>query len=69
MAIYNSLKVLLDRREKTRYWLWQQTGLAQNTAYRAVDDSRYVPGEDAMNKICTALECQPGEWLTWVPDD
>lgn len=63
----NTLKALLEDRQKTRYWLWKQTGLAQNTAYRLVDDEDYIPGGDVMDSVCEALRVQPGMWLKWIP--
>ncbi|MBW4469293.1 MAG: helix-turn-helix transcriptional regulator [Stenomitos rutilans HA7619-LM2] len=47
----------------TRYRFWQKTGLARVTAYRLVDDPLYVPGGDVWEKVCAALDCQPGELL------
>ena len=65
----NTLKDLLESRSKTRYWLWKQTGLAQNTVYRLHDDPKYIPGGEVMDAICEALRVQPGEWLKWIPRD
>ena len=63
----NTLKQLLLSRDRTRYWLWKQTGLSQNTVYRLYDDSSYIPGGEVMDAVCEALEVQPGEWLQWIP--
>ena len=68
MAVKNTLKQLMDSKGKTRYWLWKQTGLAQNTAYRLYDDEDYVPGAEVMDAVCEALQVQPGEWIKWVPE-
>lgn len=65
----NALKELMDSRGVTRYRLWKLTGLAQNTAYRLYDDSEYVPGGDVMDSVCAALDCQPGDWLVYIPDE
>lgn len=64
----NTLSELLKTKGKTRYWLWKETGLAQNTAYRVVDDQSYIPGGDVMDRICSVLSVQPGEWLVWLPE-
>ena len=65
----NTLKDLLESRKKTRYWLWKETGLAQNTAYRLHDDPKYIPGGEVMDAVCKALNVQPGEWLRYIPEE
>ncbi len=69
MAVINTLKELLESKERTRYWLWKRSGLAQNTVYRLHDDPKYIPGGDVMDAVCEALEVQPGEWLKWIPKE
>ena len=69
MAVKNRLKEVMDQRGKTRYWLWKNAGLSQNTAYRLYDDDNYIPGGDVMDAVCEALHIQPGEWIQWVPHE
>jgi DNA-binding Xre family transcriptional regulator len=69
MVMKNKVRDVLEARGKTRYWLWKATGLAQNTAYKLVDDPFYIPGSDVMDAVCEALQIQPGEWLEWIPGD
>ncbi|MCG8362307.1 MAG: helix-turn-helix transcriptional regulator [Pseudanabaenales cyanobacterium] len=69
MTVRNTLKALLKSKGKKRYWLWKETGLSQNTAYRLVDDPSYIPGGEVMDAVCKALRVQPGEWLVWTPDE
>jgi DNA-binding Xre family transcriptional regulator len=63
MVVKNLVAKALQEREMTRYRFWQKTGLARVTAYRLVDDPLYVPGGDVWEKVCAALDCQPGELL------
>jgi putative transcriptional regulator len=59
-------------REKgwTPYRLSQATGLTVPTAYRLADPEqqfgRYTT--DTLDRLCTALEVQPGDLLEWVPE-
>jgi DNA-binding Xre family transcriptional regulator len=60
-------------REKgwTPYRLSQATGLTVPTAYRLADPEqqfgRYTA--DTLDRLCTALEVQPGDLLEWVSEE
>jgi putative transcriptional regulator len=44
--------------------------ITENSVYRLRREDvmpRLTP--ERLNGICTALQCQPGELLEWVPDD
>jgi len=69
MAVKNLVAQALEARGMTRYRFWKETGLARVTAYRLVDDSFYIPGGDVWDKVCCALNCQPGDLLVWFPDE
>jgi DNA-binding Xre family transcriptional regulator len=69
MAIVNRLGEIAKKRELSRYKVWKLTGLAQDTAYRLYSDRLYVPGQEVMDAVCSALDLQPGEWLQYVPDE
>ncbi len=64
------LPELLARRGWTPYRLAQETGLTVPTAYRLANPAlrfgRFTA--DTIERLCTALEVQPGELLQWVPD-
>jgi DNA-binding Xre family transcriptional regulator len=68
MTMRNRLKEVLEQRGKTPYWLAKETGISLTTAYSLVK-TRKTPNEKVMNAICRALECQPGIWLEYVPDE
>jgi len=64
------LAAVLKRKGWTPYRLSQETGLTVPTAYRLADPDiefgRFAA--DTLNRLCTALEVQPGDLLEWVPD-
>jgi putative transcriptional regulator len=64
------LAEVLKRKGWTPYRLSQETGLTVPTAYRLADPAqrfgRYTT--DTLNRLCQALEVQPGELLEWVPE-
>jgi putative transcriptional regulator len=61
---------VLKRRGWTPYRLSQETGLTVPTAYRLADPDmefgRFTV--DTLDRLCAALDVQPGELLAWVPD-
>jgi putative transcriptional regulator len=61
---------LLAERGWTPYRLARETGLTIPTAYRLADVSlrfgRFTA--DTLDRLCAALEVQPGELLEWVPE-
>jgi putative transcriptional regulator len=64
------LAAVLKRKGWTPYRLSQVTGLTVPTAYRLADQSiefgRFTA--DTLDRLCAALDVQPGELLEWVPD-
>ncbi|BAY50477.1 hypothetical protein SAMD00079811_81060 (plasmid) [Scytonema sp. HK-05] len=65
----NNIKQFIDSRGISRYRFWQDTGLGRDTAYRLCNDPTYIPTGGVLDKICATYKVQPGELLTWVPDD
>lgn len=54
---------MLEERERTLYWLSMQSGVRYATIWKL---SRGEVGRlnlDALDRICEALECQPGDLL------
>lgn len=64
------LAAVLKRKGWTPYRLSQATGLTVPTAYRLADPGlqfgRFTA--DTLDRLCEALDVQPGELLEWVPD-
>lgn len=63
------LKALLEARGRTRYWLAKETGIQFNTLTRIerADLSNRIE-LSTLDKMCRALQCQPGDLLVWVDD-
>jgi DNA-binding Xre family transcriptional regulator len=63
------LAAVLKKKGWTPYRLSQETGLTVPTAYRLADPTlefgRFTA--DTLDRLCAALEVQPGELLEFVP--
>jgi putative transcriptional regulator len=57
------LNDLLAARGQTLYWLAQQTGIRYATIWKLSRGEVGRLGIDALDRICAALECQPGDLL------
>lgn len=64
------LAAILKRRGWTPYRLSQLTGLTAPTAYRLADPDlifgRFTA--DTLDRLCAALDVQPGDLLEYVPE-
>ncbi len=61
--------LMLEKEMKTG-WLAEQTGLHPGTISK-LKKCREMPkrlDSDTLNKLCTALKCQPGDLMIWVTD-
>lgn len=56
-----TLKELLERIDKTPYWLAKQSGISYPTIDSIVKNTSKGIQIDTLDKICTALECEPGD--------
>ena len=61
---------ILERKGWTPYRLARETGLTVPTAYRLADPTLQFGRFTAatLDRLCAALEVQPGELLEWVPE-
>ncbi len=57
------LKELLQERTRTLYWLAKQTGVRYATIWKLSRGEVARLNLDALDRICEALECQPGDLL------
>jgi putative transcriptional regulator len=60
------VKELLQERSRTFYWLAKQTGISHTTLWRLKKGKAYGVTLDTLDKICQALDCQPGDILRYV---
>jgi len=59
---------LLVQRGRTFYWLAKETGISHTTLWRLKKARAYGITLDTLEKICNALDCQPGDILRLAPD-
>lgn len=52
----------------TPYAIAKKAGIATNTIYRLMNDSSSSISPQVLNALCGALDCQPGDLLTFEPD-
>jgi putative transcriptional regulator len=65
------LSEVLQQKGWTPYRLSQATGLTVPTAYRLADPEQRFGRftADTLDRLCRALEVQPGDLLAWVADE
>ncbi len=54
---------LLSERQRSFYWLSKTTGISHTTLWRLKKDKALGINFVTLEKICEALECQPGDVL------
>jgi DNA-binding Xre family transcriptional regulator len=62
---------VLKRKGWTPYRLSQETGLTVPTAYRLADPTQRFGRftTDTLDRLCQALDVQPGDLLEWVSEE
>lgn len=70
MIKWNLAQLMLDRRIKTGE-IASKTGLHGSTVskLKALEEMPARLDRKTLDKLCKALECQPGDLLKYVPDD
>jgi putative transcriptional regulator len=59
---------LLAERGQTFYWLAKQTGIGYTSLWRLRHGEAKGISYDFLERICRALECEPGDLLVLVDD-
>jgi putative transcriptional regulator len=62
------IEQLLDERDKTFYWLAKETGIGHTSLWRLRHEEAKTISFDYMERICRALECEPGDLFVIVDD-
>lgn len=57
---------LLEKRKRTFYWLAKQTRISHTTLWRLKKGKALGVNFVTLEKICEALECEPGDVLKLV---
>lgn len=60
------LNELLEERGQTVYWLWKKTGIRYATIWQMGKGEVARLNLDVLDRVCEALECQPGDLLVRV---
>ncbi len=62
------LAELLEERERSLYWLAKQMGTDYATMHKFKSGKAAGVTFEMLGRICTALECSPGDLLVLVDD-
>jgi putative transcriptional regulator len=63
------IEQLLEERGKTFYWLAKETGIGHTSLWRLRHEQAKSISFDRLERICRALECEPGELLALRDDE
>ena len=63
MIIKVQIDDVLEKRGQTFYWLSKQTGVSHTTLWRLKKGKALGINFATLEKICQALECEPGDVL------
>jgi len=66
MIVYDKLFPLLKAKRITTYKIRKDNIIPQNSL-TAINHNRSVT-IDTINRLCAALDCQPGDILEYIPD-
>ena len=61
-----NITALLGERNHTMYWLARATGLSYQTIHRLQTPAAKGINFETLDKICRALQCDPGDVLVQV---
>ena len=67
-VIMLQLEPLLQKRGESFYWLAKTTGINHAVMSKLRHNGMKALRLDVLDRICTALECEPGDILVRVPD-
>ena len=62
--IQSRVDQLLEQHGRTFYWLAKETGISHTTLWRLKKGKALGINFDTLEKMCQALECQPGDVLS-----
>src|SRR5262245_55032960 len=64
------LEAVLEKKGKSMYWLAKTSGVPHNTLRNmAKKDSQRRIDLWVLSKMCAALDCLPGEFFEFLPDE
>ena len=69
MAIIINIDVMLAKRKMSVTELSEKVGITMSNISILKNGKAKAINVDTLNKICRALDCQPGDILEYVPSD
>ncbi len=60
---------LLENRERSFYWLAKETGISHTTLWRLKKGKALGINFETLERICRALNCQPGDVIRLATTD
>lgn len=69
MKIETQIDRILEERKRSFYWLAKTTGISHTTLWRLKKGKALGINFITLEKICLALECQPGDILKLKGDE
>ena len=62
------LDKMLEKRQRSAYWLAQETGISESMLWRIRHAKTQGIQWQTLERICEALECQPGDLIVKVDE-
>ena len=56
-----NVQALLDKKGKTRYWLYKQLGMSYQNFKNMIDNKTHSIRYDRIETLCLLLDCTPNE--------
>ncbi len=69
MKIEIQIDPILEKHGRTFYWLAKTTGISHTTLWRLKKGKALGINFVTLEKICAALECQPGDFLRFIGEN
>lgn len=63
------IKELLDKKNKSIYWLAKETNISQNAMGKIVAEKTNAIKYENLNAICKALDCKIEHIIEYIPDN
>ena len=69
MAIIVNIDVMLAKRKMSVTELSEKLGITMANVYILKNGKAKAVKVETLNKLCAALDCQPGDLFEYVPDE
>lgn len=60
---------LLEKRQKTKYWLYKQLGMSYQNFNRMVNNETGSIRYDNIEALCSIFECEPNDLFLFCDDE